>query len=45
MRGVNEVTIIGTLGADPEVKQFSNGGSVANISLATSEQWTDKQSG
>lgn len=45
MRGVNEVTIIGTLGADPEVKQFSNGGSVANISVATSEQWTDKQSG
>ena len=45
MRGVNKVIIIGTLGADPEVKQFSNGGSVANISVATSEQWTDKQSG
>lgn len=45
MRGINKVTIIGTLGADPEVKQFSNGGSIANISVATSEQWTDKQSG
>lgn len=45
MRGVNKVIIIGTLGADPEVKQFSNGGSIANISVATSEQWTDKQSG
>lgn len=45
MRGVNKVILIGTLGADPEVKQFSNGGSIANISVATSEQWTDKQSG
>lgn len=45
MRGVNKVIIIGTLGADPEVKQFSNGGSITNISVATSEQWTDKQSG
>ena len=45
MRGVNKVQIIGTLGADPEVKQFSNGGSITNISVATSEQWTDKQSG
>ena len=45
MRGVNKVLIIGTLGADPEVKQFSNGGSITNISVATSEQWTDKQSG
>lgn len=45
MRGVNKAIIIGTLGADPEVKQFSNGGSITNISVATSEQWTDKQSG
>ena len=45
MRGVNEVTIVGTLGADPEVKQFSNGGSITIISVATSEQWTDKQTG
>lgn len=45
MRGVNRVTIVGTLGADPEVKQFSNGGSVTAISVATSEQWNDKQTG
>jgi single-strand DNA-binding protein len=45
MRGINKVIIIGNLGADPEARQFSNGGSVTNISVATSEQWTDKQSG
>lgn len=45
MRGVNKVIIVGNLGNDPETKQFSNGGSVTNISVATSEQWTDKQSG
>ncbi len=45
MRGVNKAIILGNLGADPEVKQFSNGGSITNITVATSEQWTDKQSG
>ena len=45
MRGVNRVIIIGNLGADPEVKQFANGGSVTTISVATSEQWNDKQTG
>ena len=40
MRGVNKTITIGTLGADPEVKQFSNGGSVTTISVATSEQYT-----
>ena len=45
MRGVNKVIVIGNLGADPEARQFNNGGSVTNISVATSEQWTDKQSG
>lgn len=45
MRGVNKVIIIGNLGADPESRQFEGGGSVTNISVATSEQWTDKQSG
>lgn len=43
-RGVNEVTIIGTMGAEPKVRQFNNG-SQAVVSLATSESWTDKQSG
>lgn len=45
MRGVNKVIIIGNLGADPETRQFGNGGSVTNITVATSEQWTDKQTG
>ena len=45
MRGVNKVIIIGNLGADPDTKQFNDGGCVTNISVATSEQWTDKQSG
>lgn len=45
MRGINKVIIVGHLGADPETRQFSNGGSVTNISVATSEQWTDKQTG
>ena len=45
MRGINQVIIIGRLGADPETRQFSNGGSVTNISVATSEQWTDKNTG
>lgn len=45
MRGVNKVLIIGNLGADPEYRQFDGGGSVTNISVATSEQWTDKQTG
>ncbi|SBW84325.1 single-stranded DNA-binding protein [Pseudomonas veronii 1YdBTEX2] len=43
-RGVNTVTIIGTMGAEPKVQQFSNGSSTV-VSLATSESWTDKQSG
>lgn len=45
MRGVNKVIIVGNLGADPEVRQFNNGGNVTNISVATSEQWNDKQTG
>lgn len=38
-RGINKVTLIGNLGGDPSFKSFSNGGSVTNISLATSEVW------
>ncbi len=45
MRGVNKVIIVGTLGADPESRTFSNGGTVCNISVATSEQWNDKITG
>ena len=44
-RGINKVILIGTLGSDPEVKYTTSGVPVANGSLATSESWTDKQSG
>jgi len=44
-RGVNKVILVGNLGADPEVRYMPSGGAVANISIATSEQWTDKASG
>lgn len=44
-RGVNKVILVGTLGQDPEVKYLTNGNAVCNLSLATSEQWKDKQSG
>lgn len=42
MRGVNKVILVGNVGQDPEVRYLPNGGSVANISLATSESWMDK---
>lgn len=42
---VNKVILIGNLGQDPEVRQFSNGGQVCNLRIATSESWKDKQSG
>lgn len=41
-RGVNKVIIIGNLGADPEVRYMPQGGAVANFTVATSENWTDK---
>lgn len=44
-KGVNKVIIIGNLGQDPETKTFPDGGSVTNISIATSESWKDKQTG
>lgn len=44
-RGINKVILVGSLGQDPEVRYLPNGNAVCNISLATSEQWTDKQSG
>jgi single-strand DNA-binding protein len=37
--------LIGNLGADPEIKSFQNGGKVANLRIATSEQWKDKATG
>ena len=44
-RGVNKVILVGTCGQDPEVRYLPNGNPIANVSLATSEQWTDKQTG
>lgn len=44
-RGVNKVIIMGTLGQDPEVKYTLSGAAVCNLSVATSEQWKDKQTG
>ncbi|MGM0412265.1 MAG: single-stranded DNA-binding protein [Pseudomonadota bacterium] len=44
-RGVNKVILVGNLGADPEVRYTQNGSAVANLRLATSEQWKDKQTG
>ncbi len=42
---VNKVILVGNVGNDPEIRSFNNGGKVANFSLATSENWRDKQSG
>ncbi|MDR0219522.1 MAG: single-stranded DNA-binding protein [Enterobacteriaceae bacterium] len=44
-RGVNKVILVGNLGQDPEVRYMPNGGAIANITLATSESWRDKQTG
>ncbi|MFS1539866.1 MAG: single-stranded DNA-binding protein [Candidatus Phlomobacter fragariae] len=43
-RGVNKVILIGNLGQDPEIRYIPNGGAVANLALATSESWRDKES-
>ena len=43
--GVNKVILVGNLGQDPEVRYTSSGSAVANISIATSEKWKDKQTG
>ena len=45
MAGVNKVIIVGHLGNDPEMRSMPNGEAVANISVATSEAWTDKNTG
>lgn len=44
-KGVNKVILVGNLGQDPEVRYMPNGGAVVNLSLATSDTWTDKQTG
>ncbi len=44
-RGINKVILLGHLGRDPEVKYMPNGNAVANITIATSESWKDKNTG
>ncbi len=44
-RGINKVILVGRLGKDPEVRYIPNGGAVANLQVATSESWRDKQTG
>lgn len=44
-RGVNKVILVGSLGQDPEVRYTNGGSAIANLSLATSEEWKDKQTG
>jgi single-strand DNA-binding protein len=45
MSSVNKAIILGRLGKDPEVRYMPNGGAVANLSIATSQTWKDKQTG
>ena len=45
MSGVNKVILVGNLGSDPEIKYTKAGDPVANLSIATSESWKDKNSG
>ncbi|MCK3657898.1 single-stranded DNA-binding protein [Pasteurellaceae bacterium Pebbles2] len=45
MAGINKVIILGRLGNDPEMRTMPNGDAVANISVATSESWTDRNTG
>ena len=44
-RGINKVILVGTLGRDPETKYMPSGGAITNVSIATSEQWKDKNTG
>lgn len=44
-RGVNKVILVGNLGSDPEVRATQTGSRIANVNIATSESWTDKNTG
>ncbi len=44
-RGINKVILVGNLGSDPETRYMPSGGAVANVSVATSESWKDKNTG
>ncbi|MDR2678376.1 MAG: single-stranded DNA-binding protein [Zoogloeaceae bacterium] len=45
MASVNKVILVGNLGRDPETRYLPNGDAVANVTIATSDQWKDKSSG
>ncbi len=45
MASVNKVILVGNLGRDPEMRSFPNGDQVANVTVATTDKWKDKQSG
>ena len=45
MASVNKVILVGNLGRDPEIRTFPSGDQVANVTIATSDRWKDKQSG
>lgn len=45
MNGINKVIVLGNLGKDPEIRYLPNGNAAANITVATSEKWKDKQTG
>jgi single-strand DNA-binding protein len=45
MASVNKVIIVGNLGRDPEMRSFPNGDRVANVTIATTDKWKDKQTG
>jgi single-strand DNA-binding protein len=44
-RGINKVILVGNLGKDPDMKYTASGAAIANITVATSESWNDKQTG
>ncbi len=44
-RGINKVILVGNLGRDPETRYMPSGGAVTNVSVATSKQWRDRDSG
>jgi single-strand DNA-binding protein len=45
MSSVNKVILVGNLGKDPEIRRTRDGRPIANLSVATSEKWTDKRTG
>ena len=44
-RGVNKAIIVGNLGRDPEVRYSASGNAIANVTVATTDSWKDRQSG